>query len=166
MFKSLNISRRRVFCVSRRGLRQVMFLNGAKKYVINKFFAYGTLEIPQIMECLLHARFDGGPAQLNDYARFLFKNRPYPGIVPEKNAVTAGVLYRGLSPRHIKALDDYEDSYYRRCLVRVMDYKGGNVLAWTYVVREMYRRFLSESVWDRTYFEQHLMRQYLNKLIV
>ena len=69
-------------------------------------FAYGTLELPELMEALTGARPDSSDAVLDGYERFLLRGRVYPGIVEAGGRWTHGRLYHPLDAaalaRHLR----------------------------------------------------------------
>ncbi|MEJ2034040.1 MAG: gamma-glutamylcyclotransferase [Deltaproteobacteria bacterium] len=115
-------------------------------------FTYGTLEVAEIMEMVTGARFPSEPAVLDGFARFLFRNRSYPGIVAAAGEVTVGTLYQGLDARALALLDEFEGEWYERRPVRVRTMDGTLVSACAYIIPEHYRHVVGTEPWDRKTF--------------
>ena len=95
-------------------------------------FAYGTLEIPAVMEAVTGRSFPQREAALEGFARFLIRGRFYPGIIEERGSVTDGVLYEGVDPESLTRLDAFEGPLYKR--LRVLRQDGVAEAALTYVI--------------------------------
>lgn len=87
-------------------------------------FAYGTLMLPEVMRAVAGREFPGRPARLAGYARYRLHGKPYPGLRPQPDAVTDGVLYGGLDEIAWRLLDRYEDDCYQR-LSLLVELDGG-----------------------------------------
>jgi gamma-glutamylcyclotransferase (GGCT)/AIG2-like uncharacterized protein YtfP len=124
----------------------------------DRFFAYGTLEIPELMEALTGRRLPSTPAVLAGFARFVVRGRAYPGIVAVADARTEGRLYSEIDARLIRLLDRFEGDLYERRRVSVRA-RGRAVSAFAYIVRASRRRHLHAEEWDRERFvAAHLAR--------
>lgn len=117
-----------------------------------KFFAYGSLEFPDVMEAVTGRRFAGCEAVLEGFARELLAERPYPGLAPRPGARTTGVLYDGLDVRAFELLDLFEDDFYARRALDVSGDDGRVVRAEVYVVEETHVSLLTGAPWSRTRF--------------
>lgn len=117
-----------------------------------RIFAYGTLEIPEVVEALLGRRPVGRPAVLPGFARFLVRGRPYPGIVARPGARTRGVLWEGLREQELRTLDAYEGSLYERRELTVRTGSARSLRAEAYVVPWERRGLLSREPWDTERF--------------
>ena len=126
-----------------------------------RLFAYGTLELPEVMEALLGRGLPQRSARLEGFERRLVRDRPYPGIVPRAEACVAGVLYDGLEADALARLDHFEGSLYERREVRVRVARAGALPAWTYVLREAHHLRLSDEPWDADRFRALHLDEYV-----
>ena len=124
-------------------------------------FAYGTLELPELMEALTGFRPDSTDAVLEGYARFLLRGRSYPGIVEAEGARTAGRLYQGLSAAALTRLDGFEGPLYQRRIVEVRPAAGEGVAAHVYVLRREHHALLTTRPWERAHFAREHLDAYL-----
>ena len=127
------------------------------------FFAYGTLEIPQVFEAVTGKHLPSTPANLGGHVRFLLAGKDYPGLIARPGAVTDGRLYLGISERCLRKLDSYEDRFYLRKRLRVQAGRY-RVWAWVYVLSPRQHHLLSDKLWDRRAFEKKCLRQFLGTL--
>jgi hypothetical protein len=123
-------------------------------------FAYGTLELPEVVEALLGRRLPGVDAVLPGYARSLLRGRCYPGIVARPGARTPGVLYFEVEEWMLALLDRYEGSLYRRLPVRVTTAAGGTLAAQAWIVPAAQAALLSGEPWDRERFAARHLREW------
>ena len=124
-------------------------------------FAYGTLEVAEVILAITGKTFDSMPATLHGYARYLLKDQSYPGIVSEDGACTRGTLYRGLDLSSIQKIDNYEDTCYTKELVEVQTIDGEIVKAFAFVVPESDKSLLSEKCWDKQDFVANQLESFL-----
>jgi gamma-glutamylcyclotransferase (GGCT)/AIG2-like uncharacterized protein YtfP len=124
-------------------------------------FAYGTLELPELMEALTGFRPDSIDAVLEGYARFLLRGRSYPGIVESEGARTAGRLYHALDAAALTRLDRFEGPLYERRIVEVRPASGDGVAAHVYVLRREHRALLTTRPWERAHFAREHLEAYL-----
>ncbi len=115
-------------------------------------FAYGTLQVPDIMARVTGKRFEGIPAVLPDYQRSQISGADYPGIAPSRGVETPGTLFRGLDKEDLDRLDCFEGTLYRRRSVVVLIAPGLQVAAWTYVVKQRFRHRLTGRPWHMVQF--------------
>ena len=120
-------------------------------------FCYGTLEFPAVMKKIIGVEYPKESAILIDYARYLVKAAPYPGIVQQQGAITQGTLYRGLTAQHMLFMDEYEGSLYDRIESEVLTSRGELLLAEIYVVPLTRKHFMSTLQWDKIEFERLYM---------
>ncbi len=66
-------------------------------------FAYGTLQIPEVMERVTGLKHPAAPARLNGYQRLNIKNKSYPGIIEAPAHSVEGILYKGVSAQALAA---------------------------------------------------------------
>lgn len=129
----------------------------------HRLFAYGTLCVREIMERVVGRPHAILPGVLHGFSRRRMSGRPYPGLVPDPDASTRGMLYLGLNDPELAALDGYEGSEYERVAVEV-ETRHGLVAANVYVVRENCRDLVLPETWEMaTFLDQHV-GEYLRHL--
>jgi gamma-glutamylcyclotransferase (GGCT)/AIG2-like uncharacterized protein YtfP len=126
-----------------------------------RVFAYGTLEVGEIVEAILGRRLPGEPATLRGYARSMVRDTHHPGIEPHAGAATPGTLYTGVDDRALAALDRFEGALYERLAVEVETARGQRVEAFAWAVRTELRSVLSGEPWDRDRFVAEHLREWL-----
>ncbi len=127
-------------------------------------FAYGTLEIPEIIEALTGRAYTGRRAVLEDWARYLLKDSEYPGGMPVKGAKIPGLIYEDFGETALMLVDHYEGELYERLQLVVKDEKGESVLCWVYVIRPERRDVLTDQEWDRETFVKNHLANYLSEI--
>jgi len=128
-------------------------------------FAYGTLQLPLILQAVVGGHWPGTPALLQGYARYRVRGKPYPAIVPEPGGNVAGLVYPGVGANEIEQLDRYEGDLYER---QTLDVRAGGATlqALTYVLREQHRALLSNESWELGAFEREHLSNYLLEISV
>ena len=121
-------------------------------YVINNFFAYGTLMFEDIMTAVCGGGYASESALLKNYRCFAVRGEVYPGIRPQKAAVVAGKVYISLTQAAWKRLDRFEGQMYRRDAIEVELASGRVAAAQTYVVRPEFAYRLSSKAWSAEKF--------------
>ncbi len=122
-------------------------------------FAYGTLMIPVVMHAVTARHFRFKKAILKGYARFTVQGEVYPGIVPQANAITEGIIYLNADAQSVVRLDEFEGECYQRKMLWVETEKEEILDAATYVFKPEYRAYLSPKEWDvNTFTQTHLER--------
>jgi gamma-glutamylcyclotransferase (GGCT)/AIG2-like uncharacterized protein YtfP len=124
-------------------------------------FTYGSLMIPAVMRAVTACDFLSISASLQDYARYRVKGQSYPGIVPEKDALTRGILYFHVDPDSVKRLDDFEGEWYVRIPVKISTDAGRLLRAESYAFKEKYRNLLSSEGWDVKTFEINHLKAFM-----
>jgi gamma-glutamylcyclotransferase (GGCT)/AIG2-like uncharacterized protein YtfP len=124
-------------------------------------FTYGTLEIPAVMAMVAGKSFPSFPATANGFARFLLKDRIYPGMIAAPGEHTAGYIYVDLDQETLGLLDQFEDDLYIRQIITVTTTLGSTMDAYAYITPTNQRACLSPNPWDRHYFERHHLQPYL-----
>ena len=124
-------------------------------------FTYGTLEIPAVMAMVAGKSFPSFPATANGFARFLLKNRLYPGMMASTGEHTTGYLYVDLDQETLGLLDQFEDDLYIRQEITVTTTLGSTMKAYAYIIPTNHRARLSPNPWDRLHFETHHLQAYL-----
>jgi gamma-glutamylcyclotransferase (GGCT)/AIG2-like uncharacterized protein YtfP len=127
-----------------------------------RLFAYGTLEIPELVRALLGRELAGEPARLEGWERFLLRGREYPGVVARPGACTPGVLYGGLDARAFALLDRFEGTRYERRELPVRSEEGAVLAAQVYVIPEAGRHLLGRLPWDRDRFAADSLAEWLS----
>jgi gamma-glutamylcyclotransferase (GGCT)/AIG2-like uncharacterized protein YtfP len=118
---------------------------------IDAVFAYGTLQLDEVMEAVTGQRFEAARATLPGYRRNRLVDRSYPGVTPAPDAVTLGCLYRGIDAPTLERLDIFESEIYDRLELTVQmgaSQADPTARAWVYVVAPRYRHLLSPDPWD------------------
>jgi gamma-glutamylcyclotransferase (GGCT)/AIG2-like uncharacterized protein YtfP len=128
-------------------------------------FAYGTLQLPVILEAIVGGHWQGRPALLQGYARYRVRGKPYPAIVAEPGGNVAGLLYQGVGATEIEQLDRYEGDLYERHELDVR-VDGATLRALTYVLRAPHRALLSNESWELDAFEREHLTSYLQGISV
>ena len=124
-------------------------------------FAYGTLEIPEVMTAVTGRMFLSVGAIAHGFARFLIQNRNYPGMTPDGTAKTSGRLYLDVDSITFQILDRFEDPVYRRQAICVQTLKGDWVEAESYILSPDCQDLLSAEPWDQEFFMTHYLSQYV-----
>ena len=83
------------------------------------YFAYGTFMCEDILLAVTGHRFNRTPGFLRDYRRRAVKGEVYPGILPERDGVVEGIVYRDLPDTAWARLDAFEGEMYQRQIVSV-----------------------------------------------
>jgi gamma-glutamylcyclotransferase (GGCT)/AIG2-like uncharacterized protein YtfP len=130
----------------------------SRKY---RIFAYGTLQLPEVMQAVTGARFPTRPARLTGYARYCIAGRAYPGVRSESAAVTDGMLYSEVDVAALRRLDDFEDDFYRRETLLVIPDSGVAVEAEVYVIPPERYHLLIHRPWDLGEFRQTALPEFL-----
>lgn len=99
-------------------------------------FAYGTLQVPEVLAALAGRAHTSRPARLEGFERLCVAGEVYPAIRPRPGARTEGRLYEALDPDVWPILDAFEGGAYVRQLVEVNAGAGeSRVPAQAYVLR-------------------------------
>jgi gamma-glutamylcyclotransferase (GGCT)/AIG2-like uncharacterized protein YtfP len=126
-------------------------------------FAYGTLQIAEVMRAVTGKSLKPIVATLTGYQRFKFKERTFPGIVKNKAYTIEGMLYKDIDEQTLGHLDHFEDIAYERCLLDVL--VGNNTeKAFAYVTKDEYRDYLSDQEWDLEEFKRKYLKLYLRDI--
>ena len=126
-------------------------------------FAYGTLQLPEVLQAVLGLRWQGAPALLPGYARYRVRGKPYPAIVPEPGGNVAGLVYSGVGATELEQLDHYEGELYERRTLSVRA-GGATLAAVTYVLGDQHRALLSNESWELGAFEREHLHDYLRSI--
>jgi gamma-glutamylcyclotransferase (GGCT)/AIG2-like uncharacterized protein YtfP len=128
-------------------------------------FAYGSLQVEEVMEAVTGRRFKGRPATLPGHRRRLLHGCTYPGVVPDGLESTPGVLFEGLAEADLEILDLFEgEPYARRAEQLEID---GPVRArstgFVYVVRDECAALMSGAPWDLATFRERSLSTFLEQ---
>lgn len=126
-------------------------------------FAYGTLQLPDVLHAVVGQRWPGEPALLVGYGRYRLRGKPYPAIVAEPAGNVAGLLYGGVGTEELALLDSYEGELYERRTVTVR-VGGATHSALVYVLGEQHRSLLSSEAWELGAFEREHLAEYLQRI--
>lgn len=126
-----------------------------------RVFAYGTLEVAELVEALVGRRLPGEPAVLRGWARRMLRGAHYPGIAPRAGAETPGTLYAGVDAAELAALDRFEGELYERRQLEVETAAGARRRAFVWALRPELRSRLGEEPWDRERFVASHLREWL-----
>lgn len=124
-------------------------------------FVYGTLMIPAVMNAVTDRQFRFVEAILTGYARYTVKGETYPGIIPETDAVTKGILCFDVDELSLERLDAFEGDLYQRTLILAETEKGEMFSAETYAVKPEFRDCLSLRKWNVKEFAQNHLKKFL-----
>lgn len=124
-------------------------------------FAYGTLMIPAVMYAVTARHFRFKKAVLQGYARFAVRGESYPGIIPQADAITEGIIYLNVDEQSLERLDTFEGELYQRTPVQVATEAAEILNTVTYVIKPEYWRLLSSKTWDVKEFIQKDLTEFL-----
>lgn len=124
--------------------------------MMQSLFAYGTLQLPEILERVIGRHVQGIPATLADYRSGLVARANFPGIVPKSGSIVEGSLITGFSPHEIQLLDQYEGELYRRILVTVLtqDTDAHPKQCWVYVIVPWAKTRVTETPWTIQWYRE------------
>jgi gamma-glutamylcyclotransferase (GGCT)/AIG2-like uncharacterized protein YtfP len=126
-------------------------------------FAYGTLQIPEILVQLLGRTLPAAHAVLAGYRCFRVADKPYPAIIATPGASVSGLIHSGVSEIELAHLDRYEGELYERRLVDLQT-ATGVVPGFAYVLRADHREQLGSEGWDLASFRRDHLAHYLEEL--
>jgi gamma-glutamylcyclotransferase (GGCT)/AIG2-like uncharacterized protein YtfP len=125
--------------------------------------AYGTLEIPAVMEAVTGRRFPSWEASVPDFARHRLRGRVFPGAVESPGGTLAGRLYGDVDPATLERLDRFEGALYVRRRVSARLAEGGERAAELYLLSERARGELLAEPWDRDAFVARHLAAWLER---
>jgi gamma-glutamylcyclotransferase (GGCT)/AIG2-like uncharacterized protein YtfP len=146
-------------------------MRDALGYVSIALFAYGTLELQEVISAVTGASFQSSPTRLRDYRRRLLRGEVYPAIVPDSGAITEGVLYEGLTPEALAHIDVFEADQYDRKRVQVERLAGSGRepgrIEWgyAYVLRSDHYAMMTDVHWDPEVFRSNHLSEFLHRQI-
>jgi gamma-glutamylcyclotransferase (GGCT)/AIG2-like uncharacterized protein YtfP len=125
------------------------------------FFAYGTLELPELLRALTGKTYQSTPALLREHRRAMLSDCAYPAVTPARAAAVRGRLYLNLDDASWRLVDAFEGDEYERRAVVVVDSRGNPIDAQAYILRPGLRHQLTSQVWDMRRFRKHHFARYL-----
>jgi len=128
---------------------------------MHNLFAYGTLQLPEVMLAVAGRTFPAHAARLRDFSRHRLRGKSFPGIRPAPGAAVDGLLFVGLDAQTQRRLDEFEDSFYRRETVAVTTVDGVEWLAQAYVIEESAFGLLLPEEWRLEDFQRHRLDRFL-----
>lgn len=111
-------------------------------------FAYGTLMCEDIMIEVSGYRLSHAVGTLKGYIRRSVKGEHYPAIMPDREAVVEGVVYRNVPNAGWDRLDKFEGEMYKRQSVKIELNDGKLIQAETYVIHPRFMNRLDQTDWD------------------
>ena len=123
-------------------------------------YAYGTLQVPEVLRQVIGRGVASRPAVLEDYARYRLRHSVYPGIVEHPGGRVTGLVYSGIEAHEVERLDAYEGALYERRALTLW-VEGEKIEALGYVLRSEHRGQLSQDPWDLEKFSREHLSGYL-----
>jgi len=130
---------------------------------MHSVFAYGSLQVPEVMLAVTGKLFNTLPVRLDDYSRHCLKDRSFPGIRPNPGHSVEGLLFLNIDMETLRKLDDFEDPFYRRDTVTVIATDHHPWTAQTYVIREEAYGLLLPQAWSLEVFQRMHLPLFLQK---
>lgn len=129
---------------------------------MNALFAYGTLQLPEVMFAVTGRKLPGQPATLEHYLRKKLRGECFPGIRPKAGETVDGLCFSGLDAQDLRRLDAFEGDYYRREKVSIVTKEGEEREACTYVLREEYYDLLLGEDWSLEEFKRRHLFDFIS----
>jgi gamma-glutamylcyclotransferase (GGCT)/AIG2-like uncharacterized protein YtfP len=126
-------------------------------------FAYGSLQLAEVMEAVTGALFSALPARLPGHRRRALRGRSYPGIVADPHESTDGMLWRGLDAEALEILDLFEGEPYARVSCTVRPLAAPPCEAFVYVIRDEHAHLMSDQPWELRGFRDDALRLFLDQ---
>jgi gamma-glutamylcyclotransferase (GGCT)/AIG2-like uncharacterized protein YtfP len=128
-----------------------------------RLFAYGTLQLPDVLHAVIGQRRTGIPALLHGYRCFRVPGKPYPAMVMDAASAVPGLLYEALSRTDLELLDYYEGDLYERRELPVW-VEARQVMAMSYLLGQAHLALTSDEPWSMQAFEREHLASYLERL--
>lgn len=128
---------------------------------MKSLFAYGSLQLPEVLLAVIGHTLAGVPARLEGYRCCVLRGRSYPGVRPVAGAACPGILYRRIPPDSWVFLDAFEDDFYRRISLPVLPDDGPEEVAEVYVVGEAFWGMMLDEPWDFQRFRERSLQRFL-----
>ncbi|MGV1099628.1 gamma-glutamylcyclotransferase family protein [Thiovibrio sp. JS02] len=127
----------------------------------NNFFAYGTLQLAEVMTLATGRILAGEPSVLEGFRRCAIRNESYPGLRGEAGCRTDGILYREVDEKFLVLLDAFEGEQYERRQVLVRTADGQSLPAHVYVTAPDFLSCLSGEGWELAFFRRKQLAAFL-----
>ena len=134
--------------------------------MVESLFAYGTLQIPELLHAVLGEKRAPRPGEalLHDFVRLRVRRAAYPAITFRAGATTRGRIYDDIDADFWAKIDRFETKLYERVTLEIEHNYDPCVIAQTYIITDKYLQRLTDEPWDLdTFREKHLSR-YLKAL--
>ncbi|MDD5033575.1 MAG: gamma-glutamylcyclotransferase [Methylococcaceae bacterium] len=128
---------------------------------VHNLFAYGTLQLPEVMLAVMGRTLPAQVARLEGYTRRRISEKNYPGIRPSPGSTVNGLIFVGIDAGDLHWLDVFEDDFYRRVPVEVVTAQGDMRIAQAYVMQEQFYDMLQDEDWDMEDFEREQLAGFL-----
>ena len=128
----------------------------------SSLFAYGTLEIPEVMAAVTGQSFFSVGATAHGFVRYVLTGKIYPGMISESGASTQGRVYLNVNEQALTLLDEFEDDVYVRKLIDIRTFSGQCLKAFAYLLPEEVRGILSLDCWNKDKFLSTYLKEYLH----
>lgn len=135
---------------------------GGNDMETTNLFTYGSLSIPRVMKALTGKIFKTINAVAYDYACFLLKDKPYPGMIYSKNDATKGLLYVGVDELSLRIISSFEDDIYERREIKVISNNGEVFQAVAYVVPVANCGHVTRIRWNKRIFVEKFLKKYMS----
>ena len=128
-------------------------------------FVYGSLRFDGIAELVGGGPFVAQPCVLYGHRRRRVRGRPWPGIRPDPEEQTDGLILRDVSPDQIEIFDLFEGDAYQRQIVRVQMSapEKGAADAFAYVIRGELTHWMTNELWDQEWFEKNILEDFTQR---
>jgi gamma-glutamylcyclotransferase (GGCT)/AIG2-like uncharacterized protein YtfP len=129
---------------------------------MSALFAYGTLQLPEVMLAVTGQHFTAYPARLYGYSRHSLRGRSFPGIRPTPEASVDGLLFVNIDALSWQKLDAFEDDFYQRETITVITLADQQ--QWTahsYIVQAPAYDLLLPEAWSLEHFKQRNLDDFL-----
>ena len=128
---------------------------------MTNFFAYGSLQLPEVMLAVTGQSIASQPAVLLNYARYRLRDKSFPGIRPEPGAVVDGRVYWRIDRDALARLDSFEDEFYHRETVKIATADGKEWAAEAYVMNLVSHSMLLPEPWSLADFKRDKLAAFL-----
>lgn len=120
---------------------------------MDRLFAYGTLQHPDIIRHVIGRVPPSRPARLQEFDRRAVRGEDFPGIVPRAGRRVEGTVFEGMTEEDWRALDRYESDLYVRLAVNPRLAAGESCAAHAYVIPAENQHVLSEAPWELKHYK-------------
>lgn len=127
-------------------------------------FAYGTLQVPEVLSRVLGRVPKLAQAQLADYRRGRVLGQSYPAVVAAHGSCVEGAVLFDLRDDEWRRLDAYEGELYERHMVAVTCNSAQTWTASCYVLRPHYARLFDPAPWSLSEFVERDLATFLHDL--